>query len=302
MEINPHVPYISKAKLEMQAKTLLRRYAREIEPIDSPPIPVEEIADFLLQLDLEWLEIPDTDEAPVLAYLHARSKTIRLNERRLAFFEQYPGTYEYTLAHEIGHYHLHLTAHSAQIDHVYIYRHKQTVQDRREWQAERFAGYLLLPESLLLPAIAGINLLRWPELYRLRDCFKVSITALRIRLEELGYLHVAPNGRLYPSQAASTGDRRKDGRRLVGRGQFYLSLGQVDQAIAAYRQALTIAQELGNRRDEAFLSWQLGLLYAETDPVQAVALMSICVAYEQNVGHPQAKADAEHLARLKARL
>ena len=61
-------------------------------------------------------------------------------------------------------------------------------KDRREWQAERFAGYLLLPGSLLLPTLAGVDLYHWPALYRLRDQFQVSITALRIRLEELGYL------------------------------------------------------------------------------------------------------------------
>jgi hypothetical protein len=103
MQINPHVPFISEAELEGLAGELLARYEREIEPLLDPPVPIEQIADFLLELNIEWLDMPDTDEEPSLAYLWPDSQTIRLNEGRLAYFEQSPGLYEYTLAHEIGH-------------------------------------------------------------------------------------------------------------------------------------------------------------------------------------------------------
>jgi tetratricopeptide (TPR) repeat protein len=301
MQINPQVPFISDASLEELADELLDRYEREIEPIFRPPVPVEGIADFLLELNLEWLEIPDTKTEPILAYLDPRSKTIRLNERWLIYFEQYPGTYEYTLAHEIAHYQLHLLGDEGQPGQAYVYRFQQMPKDRREWQAERFASYLLMPASLLLSAIEGENLYQWSTLYRLRDQFQVSITALRIRLEDLGYLHVTANGQLYPSQTAAISDQRREVRRLVSLGQLYRTLGEGEQAREVYQQALNIAQALGNRRDEAFLAWQLGLLYADTDPARAAALMSVCVAYERDVGHPDAETDAEHVARLQAR-
>ena len=121
MQINPDVPFIPDATLEELANELLERYGRDIEPIYKPPVPVEKIADFLLELNLEWRDIPDTEAEPILAYLDPGSKTIRLNERRLAFFEQYPGTYQYTLAHEIGHYQLHLLG-DAQPDQAYVCR------------------------------------------------------------------------------------------------------------------------------------------------------------------------------------
>ncbi len=278
---------------------MLDRYAWEIEPIAIPPVPVEKIADFLLDLSLEWLDIPDTVEEPILAYLQPDSKTIRLNERRLAYFEQYPGTYEYTLAHEIGHYQLHVTTAGRRPDQFYVYRYRQTTKNRRERQAERFASYLLMPAYLLLPAIKGINLQRWPELYRLRDQFKVSITALMIRLEELGYVYVAGNRRLYPTKGAATGDRRRESQNLIGQARLFCMLGQVEQAKAAYQHALEIVRELGDRRHEAFIAWQLGLLYAETDPARAADLMSDCVAYEREIGHAAAQADAELVARLR---
>ena len=305
MHIKPDAPFIPEVKLEQLANALLDRYDREIAPILALPVPVEEIADFLLELGLEWLDIPDSDDDPILAYLHPGSKTIRFNERRLPYFEQYPGAYPYTLAHEIGHYTLHLGQDETQpadpaLAQGYLCRHKPAPSDRREWQAERFASYLLMPARLLLPAIEGANLYHWPDLYYLRDQFNVSITALRIRLETLGYLHLAANGRLYPSRAAAGNDLRQEKRLLISRGNFCRALGEIEPAREAYQQALAMARELGDRRSEAFCAWQLGLLYVETDPAQAAALMSVCVAYEREVGHPEAEADAEWVTRLKS--
>ena len=301
MPIDAHVPFIADADLEQIANDLLSRYEREIEPILQPPVPVEQIADFLLQLNLEWLDIPDTDTEPILAYLDPKDRAIRLNERRLAYFSQYPGTYEYTLAHEIGHYQLHVSADdSVSPEQAYVCRAPQQPKDRREWQAEQFASYLVLPASLLLPAITGVNLCRWPSLYRLRDQFHVSITALRIRLEKLGCLYVTPTGRLYPSRAAANVDQRQESQRLVSLGQFYRMLGETARAREVYEQALILARALGNRAEEARLSWQLGLLYADTDQARATALMSACVAYERETGHPQAEADAAQVACLQA--
>src|SRR5512136_632479 len=108
MLMNPPLAFIPDASLEERANDVLSRYEREIEPIFRPPVPVEPIADFMLELNLEWLDIPDTEAEPILAYLVPTTKTIRLNERRQTFFAQYPGTYAYTLAHEIGHYLLHV--------------------------------------------------------------------------------------------------------------------------------------------------------------------------------------------------
>lgn len=312
MQINPHVSFIAEERLEAVANGLLERYEREIAPIVAPPVPVEKIADFLLDLRIEWLDMPDTDDEPVLAYLHPESKSIRFNERRLDYFEQYLGTYEYTLAHEIGHYLFHLTPVEMQSQPVksdkfgpgqaFLCRYKPAGHDQREWQAEQFASYLLMPAHLLLPAIeaGGVNVHSWPDLYRLRDQFNVSITALRIRLEKLGYLYVAANGRLYPTKAAASDDCRRDHLRLVSQGNLYRDLGEAPQARAAYQQALDLAREIEDKRGEAFCAWELGRLYAETDPAQAATLMAICVAYEREIGHPEAEADAAQVAQLEA--
>ena len=78
--------------------------------------------------------------------------------------------------------------------------------------------------------------------------------------------------------------------------------GDLEGARAAYERALAILQQTGNRREEALASWHLGLLYEETDPARAVALMSVLVEYEREIGHPDAEAHAERVARIQAML
>jgi hypothetical protein len=73
-------------------------------------------------------------------------------------------------------------------------------------------------------------------------------------------------------------------------------------AIQYYEQALVICHEIGDRQGEGIHCWNLGLLYEDTDPARAVELMSVCVAYEHEIGHPDAEADAERVAEIQARL
>lgn len=222
MDIKPYIPFIPNAELEARAYSLIDQYHREVTPVLVPPVPVEEIIDFLLKINLDWAPIPDTDEEPILAYIEPKSKTIRLNERRRSHFEQYPGALEFTMAHELGHHELHLTeGNLAQLQfecgeiaasprYGYLCRNSMGAKDMRELQAERFASYLVLPSHLLLPAIQNLDLLQWANLYRLRDAFRVSITALRIRLEGLGLIYVAPgrDHKLFRSKAEAEGQLR----------------------------------------------------------------------------------------------
>jgi tetratricopeptide (TPR) repeat protein len=77
-------------------------------------------------------------------------------------------------------------------------------------------------------------------------------------------------------------------------------LGQVEQAIAYYQQALAIAREIGDRRGEGNHAWNLGLVYEKQgDYAQAAALMQILVDYEREIGHPDAEKDAQYLAKVR---
>ena len=98
------------------------------------------------------------------------------------------------------------------------------------------------------------------------------------------------------------GDRPGEGAVLGNLGSAYHNLGKVEEAIGYHKSALAIAQEIGDRHGEGYNSWYLGLLYEETDPARAVELMSVCVQYEREIGHPDAEADAERVTDIQAKL
>ena len=233
MKVNQNVSFMSGNAIESSAYALLRRYSENFEPIAEPPVPVERIADLLLELTPDWGPIEDEEDNPILAFIDPEASRIRINERHLERFAAYPGMLEFTIGHEIGHNELHILkngieqleldfgdseVHDAKSESTvlarlgvspkgYLCRDKASsgVKDMREKQADQFASYLLMPEYLLRPAIAHIDLLSWPSLYRLRDLFNVSITALKIRLGNLGLLYVAPDGSLHRSEVAANG-------------------------------------------------------------------------------------------------
>ena len=64
-----------------------------------------------------------------------------------------------------------------------------------------------MPAHVLLEAVRNVDILSWPVLYELRDRFQVTITALKVRLERLGLLYVAEDGR---AVSVATGIRGPD--------------------------------------------------------------------------------------------
>jgi len=102
--------------------------------------------------------------------------------------------------------------------------------------------------------------------------------------------------------AREIGDRRGEGNGLGNLGNAYRDLGQVERAIEYHWQGLAISREIGDRRGEGFHAWNLGLLYKENDPARAVELMSVRVAYEREIGHPDAEAHARRVAEIRARM
>ena len=101
--------------------------------------------------------------------------------------------------------------------------------------------------------------------------------------------------------AQEIGDRGMERSSLAGLGIAYHALGNVKRATDCSARALAIARDIGDRRAEAHHSWDLGLLCEETDPAQAVELMSVRVVYERELGHPDADAHTQRVAQVRAR-
>jgi hypothetical protein len=150
-----------------------------------PPIPVEQIAEALLDLRLEWSALTTRgDDRVVLAGLWVSKRCVVFNETVRWMFDETPGLFRYTLAHEIGHLKLHVTGADATEPKVICGADQAWQQER---QAESFAAVFLMPDDLVHQAVAGRSTGKWPVTYQLRERFDVSVSAMRRRLTELGY-------------------------------------------------------------------------------------------------------------------
>ena len=208
--------YLPDVHIERQAARLLNRYEREFGVVTEPPVPVEDIADVLLELGILWGSVSEAVGATTLAGLEPDERMIKFNECRRQVFEETPGLYNTVLGHEIGHWELHVDHNlvaqrqlpNLEQGYECLYQESTCAKGPKEIQAHRFMGFLLMPSSYLWDAAKDIELTSWPNLYRLRDLFQVTISALTIRLERLGILYVAKDGQLYPSLQEYHGQTR----------------------------------------------------------------------------------------------
>ena len=208
--------YLPDVHIERQAIRLFNRYEREFEAVTGPPVPVEDIADGLLELGILWGSVSEAAGTSTLAGLEPHERMIKFNEARRQVFEETPGLYNTVLGHEVGHWEMHVDHNLAaqqqlpNLDQVYecLYQESTCTQGPKETQAHRFMAFLLMPSSLLWEAVSDVELTSWPNLYRLREVFQVTISALTIRLERLGVLYVATDGQLYPSLQEYHGQTR----------------------------------------------------------------------------------------------
>jgi hypothetical protein len=207
--------FFSQHTIEERASHLLRRYAQWSGCHIDLPVPVDKIAEGYLDLHLLWEPINPVGPREVIAKLQPFERQVVFNETHLPLFESTVGLERTTLAHEVGHWELHFDQSllsqfalpGLNQSHSYsVYR--DGTKDRRERQAHSYMGYLLMPHSLLMPVLKQFDLLSWSSLYQLRDFLEVTITALNIRLQNLGVLYVGPDGKLYESREVYDGQMK----------------------------------------------------------------------------------------------
>ena len=68
----------------------------------------------------------------------------------------------------------------------------------------RYAAALSMPKRLIAEAALAIDRTQWRNLYALAETFEVTITALRVRLEQLDLLCLK-DGKLYESHDQARG-------------------------------------------------------------------------------------------------
>lgn len=93
--------------IEALANELLIKWQARDQRL-TPPIPVERLAENVLDLRILWDVVPERANETILAGLVPREKTVIFNESRQAILDGTPGLYRTVLAHEIGHWELHV--------------------------------------------------------------------------------------------------------------------------------------------------------------------------------------------------
>ena len=231
--------YYRNEAVELLAEARLAELERVIGCPPGPPIPIDLLAEQVLGLDFLWEVIDERPGEVILGGLIPERRLIVLNERHRDLFRDKPGLERSTKGHEMGHWDLFVDqsalgqpclpglgsggtfvlrgspAGRVQVIQALL-RDPLGVELIRDLTARaddpaearavnRYAAAISMPRATIRALIARVRPTRWPELYRLAERFDVTISALRVRLEQLGLLYVSEHGRLYASRAEAAG-------------------------------------------------------------------------------------------------
>lgn len=180
--------YISDSIVEQKSFELLSKYSKNFNWHLSFPIPIEMIIEKQLEYSLDTFFEDDN----ILGAIDQINKIIYTNENAIPYFKLYPGSFEFTLAHEVGHWDLHCDYNSNQL--MIMNKPVSMIcrsgdKDFKEIQANKYAAALLMPECLVRETLNGIDYYNWPTLYNIAKDWHVSVTALKNRLEKLKLLY-----------------------------------------------------------------------------------------------------------------
>ncbi len=194
--------FLSKLEIESCALNVLRQMQTQPNYMPRWPLDASRVAEFL-GLDLVWDSIPDDEQGQIAARILPLEKLIEINED----IPQLRGGFgESTIAHEIGHWVLHIN--TEEVERKIRLQQKginlsiepllcRSIGDINgiEWQAQYFAGCLLMPQHILMEMKQGKNLTNWQHLYQMKDELGVTISNLLHRLQDLGWIYLEPNSR-----------------------------------------------------------------------------------------------------------
>ncbi len=189
---------------QMQAKPNYAGLERRID--------ASRVADFL-DIGVVWESLPSDDQGQIAAMILPLQREIVINKDISKLREGYGQS---TIAHEIGHWLLHINQDEVEkfIDRMergievdvptylcrsasdQLYQNIANNQmDWREWQAQYLASCLLMPLHILEQTQKGRDLTKWPHLYAMADELGVTISNLANRLKGLDWIRLTQNSK-----------------------------------------------------------------------------------------------------------
>jgi hypothetical protein len=174
-------------------------------------------------------------------------RLIVLNEKHRCLFESNPGLERFTIGHEIGTWDLFIENCSpnqldifAEAQNSAIVRrrsgigevyaiggqgmvdqlmatpqgraHLAKIREREDNPHEkrsvnRYSAASLMPKNHVIEEVLKCDRTNWLDLYRMRERFDVTISALRVRLEQLNLIYVDRDGQIHESRDQANGQR-----------------------------------------------------------------------------------------------
>jgi len=155
------VKYLRTEEIEAASLQLLTEYGRKFGVVESPPIPVEEILESHLGLQLGFDDLPRLLSVPdVLGATWVSERRVLVDESLdPTVYPTKEGRYKFTLSHEVGHWQLHRHHFLENPGQKALFEKSvkpsivcraSSQRDPMEWQADTFAGYLLMPKEMVL--------------------------------------------------------------------------------------------------------------------------------------------------------
>jgi Zn-dependent peptidase ImmA (M78 family) len=162
------VNFLQTEEIETATLRLLAEYGSKFGIVQNPPIPVEEMLECHIELSLDFDDLSKKlGIADVLGATWVQEKWV-LIDRSLdpTINPDKEGRYRFTVAHEIGHCELHRNLYLNSLRQSTLFQESpepsivcrtRKRKDPMEWQADCFAGYLLMPQDMVFNA--------WEEIY-----------------------------------------------------------------------------------------------------------------------------------------
>jgi Zn-dependent peptidase ImmA (M78 family) len=151
---------------------------------------IDALIEFEFGLEIVWENIDHfSKDDVVLAAIIPKHKRIYMNETKQALFKEKMGTMNFSKAHELGHWILHVVKRqdfeqmSFAESETYFCR-GTSKRPPEEIQADMFAASIFMPKDIIIGAVNSLKengTVTFPDLYKLKNQFEVSITALASR-------------------------------------------------------------------------------------------------------------------------
>jgi hypothetical protein len=161
------VKYLKEEEIEFASGRLLRAYEEKFDLKIEPPVPLDEIVESLLELDIR-LDCLATllRRSNVLGAIWIEDKRIRIDDSLdPSVTPSKTGRYRFTLAHEVGHWELHRSYFLARSMQGGLFNQSSEPSvvcragdtEPIEWQANAFAAHLLMPKQMIFDAWEQLN-------------------------------------------------------------------------------------------------------------------------------------------------